>query len=187
MSAPAASAIDRGPGTLIITPTNLATATTYGGTILGATRAHEIDFLDDEILVPGEEFGGATTEALEVQRGCIFYCLMRGFDANALATIFPATSTGSSTGAKVIDGGVQSTVRSGHLRSARAVKLLLAADDPTKRSVLIYKAMPIILPSDRTRFAIFSETTFGIAWHGLPDTANSGRAYKIGKLADLTL
>lgn len=187
MSAPAASAIDRGPGTLIITPTNLSAASPYGGTQLGAARSFEIDFLDDEILVPGEEWRGATTEAIEVQRGLIFYCLMRSFDASGLATIFPNTSTGSSTGTKGIDGGVQSTVRSGHLRSTRAVKLLFAADDASKRSVLIYKAMPIILPGHRTQFTILGESAIGMAWHALPDTANSGRTYQIKRLADLAL
>lgn len=188
MAAPAESAVDRGPGKLIVTPTNLSAAAPYGGTYLGAARDIESDFLDNEdLVVPAEEFAGAPVEGLEMTGCFALYSLMRGFDADALGAIFPNTSTGASSGAKVIDGGVQSTVRSGHLRSARAVKLLFAPDDATKRAVLIYKAMPFVPKGARTRYSILYESVIPVVWLALPDTANSGRTYKIGKIADLTL
>lgn len=188
MAAPAETAVDRGPGNLIVTPTDLSAAAPYGGTYLGAARDIESDFLDDEdVIVPGEEFAGAPVEALEMTGCFALYSLIRGFDATALATIFPNTSTGSSSGAKVIDGGVQSTVRSGHLRSSRAVKLLFAPLNSAKRAVLIYKAMPFIPKGARARYSILYESVIPVVWLALPDTANSGRTYKIGKIADLTL
>ena len=188
MAAPAETAIDRGPGNLIITPTDLSAAAPYGGTYLGAARDIECDFLDDEdLLIPGEEFAGQPVDALEMTGCFALYSLMCGFDASAVATIFPNTSTGASSGAKVIDGSAQGTIRSGHLRGGRAVKLLFAPLDSAKRAVIIYKAMPFVPKGARTRYSILYESAIPVIWIALPDTANSGRTYKIGKLADLTV
>lgn len=187
MGAPSQTSVVRGPGLLIVNPTDLTSPPYYGGTCLGATRAHEYDLLDDEIVVPAEEWAGAVSEGLEVQRGIAFYAILRSFDADAVAAMFANTSTGTS-GGKVVNGSVQGSVRSGHLRSARVKKLLLAPNDATNgEAVIVYKAMPYFLPGDKTRLSILGEINFGTVWHSLPDTANSGRTHKIGRLSDLSL
>lgn len=179
---------NRGPGVLIKDPTSVTVpgaSGNYGGTFLGLSRDHELLMLDKGIVVPGEELGGAPTEELEGGKWCIFGALMRGWDDDALATIYANTATGSSSGKKVVRLGGSQSVKPGHRKSDRAVKLLFLPNDTTKRAVLIYKALPGIREDSRIALSIFRESTHAVSFIGIPDA--TGRVAEVGRLADLTL
>lgn len=190
MAAPTQAAIPRGPGKIVLNPTSTtfgSASAPYGGVYMGAVRAVELDLLDEAMPIPGEEFAGAPVDMLEGAQACILSAIFRGFDATALGAIFPNTSTGGVTGEKVINGTAQGTVRPGHLRSARFAKVLYVPDDTAKRAVILYKAMPVIAGGSRITFSILKESALEIAWYSSIDTANAGRTYKVGPVADLAI
>ncbi len=186
MSARDATKIPRGPGRLFLNPTDLSAAT-YGGTELGATRAHEYELMDS---APGwvlaEEFRSLPVEGVESGGlWMIFYALMRQADPTALAFLFPNTATGASTGDKVIVGDAAGTIRAGAKLSDRYAKVLFAANDPAHESVILYKALPVVVEGSRVMAEIMKERNIAASFVTIPDA--SGRLYKIGRLADLSL
>lgn len=188
MAAGSVTAADRGPGILIKNPTSLTVPGAdgaYGGTLLGLSRDHEIAMMDTPITVPGEELGGAPTEQIEGGKWCVFGALFRGFDDDALATIYANTATGASTGKKVIRIGTGQSVKAGHRVSDRAVKLLFVPKKSSKRAVIIYRALPGIREDSKTALSIFRESTHAVTFVGMPDA--TGRVAEVGRLADLTL
>lgn len=188
MAAGSVNAADRGPGILIKNPTSTTVPGTdgaYGGTLLGLSRDHELAMMDRSIDVPGEELGGAPTEALEGGKWCVFAALFRGWDSDALATIYPNTATGSSTGQKLIRLGMTQSTKPGHRVSDRAVKLLFVPYDSAKRAVLVYRALPRIREDSRLGLTIFRESLHAVTFVGMPD--GTGRVAEVGRLADLTI
>lgn len=191
MAAPSEIAIVRGPGKIVLNPTSGtfgSASAPYGGVYMGAVRGIEIDYLDEPIPVPLEEFSGPG-DMLEGQGlgFIILSTLFRSFDSTAIAAIFPNTSTGSSSGTKGVNGTVQGSVRAGHLRSSRVAKILFVPDTIANQAVIIYKALPVIVGTSRTAFSILRESALEVAWYSIPDTASSGRTYQVKPLADMTI
>jgi len=186
VGAPNVDKADRTSGVLIKTPTDLSStlALAYGGTKLGLSRAHRASFFDVPNPVPLEELGGVPGEFLEGGKWCALTALFRGWDDDAIATVWPNTST--SGGTKVISAGTGESVRAGHLGTDRGIKLLYAPNNPQHRALIIYRAIPILLPEESDIvLSALGETAIEVRFVGVPDA--SGRVYKIGKLSELTL
>lgn len=179
--------IERGPVRLILTPTNLAGShPTYGGTELGAFRAVEYEIVAPNFPLPYEEFGGTPGEVIEGGEWCILYGLMRQWDATALAHVFRNTTTGASSGGKVVHGTVPGTVRAGALGTARAAKILAVPENVSAHEALYLPAgFPFVVAESRVAMSVLRERVLAVAWLGLPDA--SGRCWVKGKIADLTL
>lgn len=187
MAAPAVTKADRASGILIKAPTNLGLtlAAAYGGTALGLSRSHRASFFDIPSPVPLEELGGVAGEFLEGGKWCALTALFRGWDDDAIAAVWPNTSTGGG-GSKVISAGTAQSVRAGHLVTDRAFKLLYAPYNPNHRGLIIYRACPLIDPegSDVVKSAL-GEDALEVRFVGIPDS--SGRVYQIAKLSEMTL
>lgn len=178
--------VERTPGRLILTPTDLAGANpTYGGTELGAVRGVEWEPIAPIFPINYEEFGGPPGEAIEGAEWTVFYALIRQNDATALGHIFRNTSTGSS-GRKVVSWDVDGTVRAGALASARAAKILFVPDNVSDHeAVYLPLAFPMIVGESRIALSILKERNIAVAWLGFPDA--SGFSCKHGLIGDLTL
>lgn len=185
MAADSETAVYRVPVRLILNPTDLGTAPAYGGTQLGIAGVSVLTIHYPRRAVVAEEFG----EVADVVRGGPYVSLttiMRQWDADAIGLIWPSTSTGSSTGDKVID--IPGSARAGSLLSASSCKILgvprdLRADRP---SFLLYKALPLVSEQAELRFAVGTELAVQVSvFQGIRDS--SARILKVGQLADLSL
>jgi hypothetical protein len=174
----------RVPGRLCINPTNLANAFPCGGTDLGAVRGIELRQDAPYYALTAEEFGFEPVEYLE--RGTVWglSCVLRGWDANAIATLFPNTSTGTTTGEKVI--AEPGSVRAGIVISGRSVKLAFVPDNADGApTVLLYKALPLIAVPFQIDLSRHQEMVLTVAFVGIRDA--SARVMAMGMRRDLTL
>lgn len=189
------------PGHLCINPTDISDSTEfpYGGTALGVTREAEMRFGIKTSLVYAEEFG-TPVEAVYTGDTALFAFVIRDLDNDALATVFPNTATGSTSGDKVIEGRVSgvSENRAGYTMSSQSVKLLFAPrvenTDPSSTTyipfdeqpmVLIPKAVPLVEETSMLQLSIKAEIGVGVVFQAIPDS--SGRLYDVGKRGDITL
>lgn len=179
------SKVKRTPVRLAITPTNLGTAFPYGGTALGAARA--VGFVVESPVYPiaNEERGGLA----EVVKGpvqCRLACILRQWSDSVVSTLFAEAFTGSSSGTKgVLVPGSNSYSRPGSLLSNRAVKLIVSAYDSAVPSILIYKAVPVLVRETTIGRGPFAERAYEAVFHGMLDSSN--RLYAEALLADMTL
>tara|TARA_R110000824_G_scaffold89186_1_gene218907 strand:+ start:1385 stop:1939 length:555 start_codon:yes stop_codon:yes gene_type:complete len=171
-------------GRLCINPTNLATAFPHGGTALG--------MISEAVFQPGlkryevtaEEYGGEPIDLVITSETVVFGCLLRGMDSDAWSTSFEDTTTGSSSGEKVVE--YPGATRAGTLASARSVKLLYSPDDiQNDPAILMYSACPILSETAELALAISQEMVVRVVFQGIRDT--SGNVYQIGLLEDLTV
>lgn len=191
MSTRDVTGILRVPGRLYISPTNLGIVAPYGGTELGAVRQVALRLRRNAFRVEAEEFD----ETVELIYGAMKVVglavnLRQALDPTAIATIFPSTSTGASTGSKVIDiPGTGAQARAGSLGSAAAVKLLFAADDAANHpSIILYSAMPAFEENEvEIMSTILSERGLPVVFIPKRDASSPPRVGKIGKLADLAV
>ena len=204
MSAPDVRKIIRIAGRLCINPTDISDSEVFpfSGTALGITRDAELRFNVQTRLVKAEEFGSQVVEAVTAGESALFAFVLREFDNDALATVFPNTATGTTTGNVTIEGRVSGVGvnRSGYLLSNKAVKLLFAPrvenTVPTAGSttnlpldeqpmVLIRKAIPMIEETAMLQLSLKQELGIGVLFQAIPDS--SGRLYDVGRRGDLTL
>jgi hypothetical protein len=178
--------IERSPARVVKDPSNLAAAFPYGGTELGAFRALEHELFGGAFPIPYEEWCGVPGDAVEGADWCIAYGLMRQWDATALAFFFRNTTTGASSGGKMVHGTAPGTVRSGALLSGRAAKILIVPDNPTDHEALYLPlAGPVIVGESRVAMSILKERNLAVSFMGFPDA--TGRCYVQAKIADITL
>lgn len=175
------------PGHLVSGPTNLGAAFPYGGTPLGVTRANVFRPGVKTRLHPAEEFGGITVEATQYGQVPVFGAVLRSWDADALALLFPSAPVGSVSQERVATHNVvTASVRPGYRMSAKTFKLLWAPEDTVQgRALIIYAAIPSVDESAEMALSMSEEFGFGVLFHATPDAA--GRVYEQGKLSDLTL
>ena len=183
MGVPSSLNIERVPGVLIKNPTNLALPPYYGGTVLGAARGCDVDFMDRPSVNYLEEYKGAPGDALEGPEWCVLYAALREFTSDSIRAIFPKSHAGA-TG-EVIDGSVSASPRAGTRRSARSYVLLYAPNEYTQAGLLIYNAMPIIVEGNRTAFSVLHEQVLSVSWMSMPDATK--RTYKFGPVGDMVL
>ena len=187
MSARDATKIIRVPGRLAVAPTNLATAFPHGGTELGAVRAVALRLRQRDFDVVAEEFDEVVETVHGAMRVVGLACLLRQFDDTVIAKVFPSTSTGSSSGSKVID--IPGTARAGRLASATAVKYVFTPDNQTDhQAIILYKA-DAALETDGAEIMchMMQERVLPVVFKPIRDTSSPARVCKIGKLADLSL
>lgn len=187
MAAPNAKNVRFIPGKLVKDPTNLGTTYPYGGTELGLTTAI--------LFKPGvrsrihfaEEFGGAHIENTFVGELVMLSLVLRGFDPDALARVFPNVSTGTITGKPGIDGRVSSGSNlPGYRMSNKAFKLLWVPDDLVDtEALIIYNAIPGVEETAALAMSVSEEFGTPVFFLGAPDTTK--RVYKLAPFDDLVL
>jgi hypothetical protein len=204
MSEGAARKILRIAGDLIINPTDISDSAKapYGGTFLGVTKTAEFRMNITTALVTAEEWGQAPVESLFTGESAVFAFVLRELDNDALGTVFPNTSTGTTSGDKVIEGAVDGVGvnRAGYLLSNKSVSLLFAPQVqkttttpgsstylPYDEQPMIYlrKTIPMVEETSMFQLSLAQEIGIGVVFQSIPDS--NGKLYEIGKRGDLTL
>jgi len=205
MSASDVRKILRIAGKLCINPTDISDTAQfpYGGTALGVTRAAEFRFGIKTALVTAEEWGQAPVESVYTGEVAVFAFVLREFDNDAIATLFPNTAVGATSGDRVIEGRVDGVGvnRAGYLLSDKAVSLLFAPQvDKTTTTpgsttfipydlqpmIYVRKAIPMVEEASMLQLSLAEEVGIGVVFQGIPD-GGTGKVYEVGKRGDLTL
>jgi len=183
MAAPNENLVFRCGGALWLAPTNIAPPGYGTATALGICHDVRLSAVTRQFNIQAEEYGQEVTEAVHMGRDWVLTCLVRGWDNDTLGMMFPNTSTGGSSGNKVISepGGLLS----GSLLSGKAVKLLFAPFNTTHKGFIVYRALPNIHASRPLDFNTAKDLSFLATFRCLRD--GSGRAVKIGQVADLAI
>ena len=190
--------IIRTPGVLVKDPTDISmgAAVPFGGTQLGLTRSIALDWNVRVADVTAEEFGGQVVEKLYAGESAAMAAVLRSYDSDALASVFPLTATGSATGEKVISYELLSAARPGYRLSTLASKILFvpaapALDDSDPDPVddqpwiLLRNAIPQLVSTTRLNLSLRAEWGVGVVWAAMPQA--DGKVYQIGKRGDIAL
>ena len=185
MSARDQTKIIRAPGRLFLNPTTISGSAPYGGTELGAVRKVAVRLRQRSHDVIGEEFD----EPVEFLKGGFrivgLACLLRQYDNTVVSTVFPSTSTGASSGDKVIDD--PGTARPA-LGSATSNKILFVPENATAHpSVILYRADATLEGEVELMHTIQEERALAVLFKALRDGSTPARRGKMGKLADLAV
>lgn len=172
-------------GRLAKAPTDFTAAFPHGGTALGLFGKIELRIVPIRGEVTAEEYHGIPVEVIEGGERVVVGALLREYDADAISTLFPGTSTGTKTGKPVV-ARTFTTLRGG-LGSARSVALVFSPEDTEARPALyLPRAVPLLAEQASLSYSISREWGVPVMFLALPDGSASGRIYQIGLLEDLT-
>lgn len=175
------------PGKLAIAPADLSLPFPHGGTSLGAVRSMLAIPGIKHKDVPYDPYGPEPGEVLYIGSRWSLVATFRGYDADAVATVFPnvtaAPSGRSSSSVKIAHPGSNAP---GSKRSGSAVKLIFTADDPQHPSAIFFRAIPIVdpgleIPLERGSDWEFTGTFLAIR------RASDGNAAAVGLLEVLSV
>lgn len=186
MAAPDALTLIENPGKLVKDPTDLTAADPYGGTVLGITRLPEFRPNQRIKRIIAEEWANVV-DGVYLGEMAVFAAVLGSWDADALGVLFPLTSTGATTGEKVVSHDVNAaSTRAGNLLSGRAHKLLFVPESiRTNHAIYLPNAVPVVDPATVLRLQRDVAGGIGAMWIGLPDA--NGRTYDMARLEDITL
>lgn len=187
MSAAVASEILHVPGRLIVNPTTLALASApdFGGTPIGNAAEVVVRIDHRDHLVRAEEFGNEIVEVVEAGEDFVMAMFLRGFDVDAMLTVFENSVKSSLTGKPVVSYP-GSSIPAGSKGSDRAVRLLYAPENTEEHpAVLMYRGIPLLEEAAQIRFGRSLSREFGTPaiFRGIRDSSN--RLYQIALLEDL--
>jgi len=194
MAASDVATILRLPGLLVKDPTSLASvptpedfrtaATIFGGAVLGVLRGVETRWVIRSRNVAAEEWGGAAAERLYIGESLVVAAILRNFDADTLSAVFPKTSAGATSGARVVEQDLSSASSRAHVRPAHRILFVPVA---VETAPLVYLPAARALPEATARMALGLEEESGIGcvWQASPD--NAGLVYRIALREDMTL
>jgi len=186
MSSPNLSSVLNVPGRLCYGPTSLDTAYPHGGTSIGSVHKVAIVPVQTRKEIKNEAFGQEVSEVIWCGENMVLAAVVRQYDAEAVALLFPNTSIGSVTQQRVISGPTTSTNRPGFMLSEKAVVLLFSPLDPDRTpAILFYRAIPMMEESARMELALQKRFEIGTVFISTRDA--TGRTYSIGFLKDLSL
>ncbi len=175
----------RVPGRFCSAPTNLSAAFPHGGTALGiihhaaARRIGRYDF------VRAHEFAGEVVEVVEGGADWVMAAMVRQYDNDAIAAIWPHTGTGGTSSDKYIEYP-GSTNRAGTLLSTNAFVLMFVPNDTTNHPcVLMRRAVPMIEETAELRLSVLYEFATPVVFACLRPA--SGQAVEIKLKEDISL
>lgn len=176
----------RVPGRLSFGATNLATAYPHGGTAIGIVGAKVLRPAIAQYVVTAEEFGGDPIEHIVTGYSWVLTCLLREYDSDVIAKLFPSTSVGSSTGKRVIKHGSGNLAHP--LASNRVMSnLVFTPNDQTKHvGFIMYRALPEVDGSAGLAMALNQNQEIAVAFTSMRKQT-AAESMQIGFLADLTL
>lgn len=177
MAAPTAQSVIRAPGKLVKDPTSLTGAYPYGGTELGVVRTMEFRPNVRVTVLRAEEWKRPVAHIVTGEEAAMAGVL-RSWDADMLALLFPNTRTGATTGKPAVEGLANSGNRAGFRLEARALKLLFAPDAVDYvPMVLIYRAVAVIDAAASMAMRITEEWGTPFMFAATPDS--EGRDYRV--------
>ena len=186
MAAGSVARIMRGPGQIIIGPTNLSSpSTNYGGTLVGKTTQCALQSLGTPFRIESEALGEAT-DVLEANKRFVFVCFVRGFDDDAVKQFFSTSNYAKGTTTQHAVLSEPGTKVPGESAYDRAVILLYVPDDVIHiPALLIYSGIADWPEGEEFKFQRGSELGISLAVECLRNS--SDKTYSIGRLADLSL
>jgi hypothetical protein len=178
--------IIRNAGTVIATPTSLTPGSdgTYGGSIIGSTRAVALVPLGQVYRVRSEGLG-EYSDVLEGDNRYVASFFLRGRDKAAVANLLAGGyALGATTGQAVwTEPGTKTP---GQSASDRALVWLFAPDDPDRHPAIILRAgIPDF--AEGAEMSLQHDEEFGLAVAIECLRNGSGQLLDIGLLDDLTL
>lgn len=187
MSAPDLSKILRVPGRLSHSPTSLSTDYPHGGTALGTVGALDLLPIDTPFVVTAEEFGGSPVDAVSGGPFWVLDGVLREYDADALAILFPCYAAGARGGPTVQIRATTSGTRAGQRLGASLSRVIVFTPDAVDDYplVVIRRAVPAIQDTARLAFRGNDPAGLPVRWYATPDS--SARIADWGPRRDLTL
>lgn len=176
------------PGRLVINPTSLSAAYPYGGTELGAVHQVGVRRTSASFDITATEYGSAIVETVQGGENWVLGAYLRQFDEDAIAAVFPNTSTGATSKRVKVTHWMDdaSPVRPGSLGSARSVKLLFVPYDTDRsRAVYFYRALPRVEEQWEMALAVDARVEVPVLFVAIPDA--SARVAVVDFLRDITL
>lgn len=172
------------PGRLCMNPTSLTSSYPGGGTGLGIVQDIALEIEQPYKFVQAEEFGGQTVESIITREGCALGAILRSWDPDALALLFPNTSVGATSGQRKV--AAPGSIRPGENLSSRSCVLVFWPDDPDRHPFFVMRrALPAVKETMSVALRIDQEYGVPAMFFGIQDT--SGRLYDWGNGYDITL
>lgn len=174
-------------GRLVANPTDLSAAFPHGGTELGTVRRLVFTARSERPPVRAEEFGGAEVEYIRGAQDAALAAVLREWDPDAIAAVFPNTATGSVSGKPVLRGQVfgAGVTKPGTLASDKALVVLVSPDATDRAEGLILpNALPMPEEQLELQFAIGVEAGLALVFRAVPH-ATSGKTFELGRIRDL--
>lgn len=173
-------------GRLVSNPTTLVGSFPFGGTALGLARDIVVMPTTLSYQVKAEEFGNVTVDVVDGGRSWVLGANLRGYDTDALVTVFPGTNTGSSSGLFGIRETSTGAGRGGRLHSADSIVLLHVPDDTDRhRATLLYRAVPLVDEAAELNLQLANEFMIAVMFIAIPDTSGNVFAHEL--LEDMSL
>lgn len=144
-----------------------------GSTALGLTRDQEFWFGQRQYSVMAEEWGTPHKTYLTGEF-CIFVCVLRQIDSDALSAIFPNISGTTITSAPASS----SLNRAGYELSLKAFVLKWIPIETSAPTLTVLSAVPILEESASMRLSLASEMGLPVAFIGTPDS--DGKTWTFG-------
>ena len=184
MSAPSLERLNYVGGRLAINPTDLSTAWPHGGTGLGLVRDAAAKVKTYAHAILEEPWGGEPSEVVHGGESVTFVAILRTWDADALGLVYPAGSTGATTGERVVSYPGSFLAGAGLYGSA--VKLLFTPTDQENHpAALFYSAMAVLADDVELAYQLDKENETAARFVCARD--GSARVYALGRLRDLSL
>lgn len=179
-----AARILRAPGRLVASPVDLGKVYPYGGTELGLVRSVVVQPIGEAFRVESELLGDAT-DVLESELRFVFSCMLRGWDDDALATLFPDFYSIGGTSSRALFSA-PGNAKPGASALSRSVSLLYAPLDVVNvPAVLVHNGVPDWQAGAELAFQRGTELVLPLAVECVRSV--TGRTLQIGRLADLSL
>jgi len=185
MAAGLAAQIIRGPGRLIVGPTDLTAVYPYGGTEVGLVNQALLTPLGESFRIENEGLGEAT-DILQPNNRALFSCFMRGWDDDAVTKFLKGNrSAGSATQHSVYTSPGARTPGQSTIDYANIVLMLVPDNLIDTDALILYRGIPMW--SDDAEVMFQKREEFGIPLQVDCLRNSSGNIYQIGRLQDLSL
>ena len=186
MSTAVANEILHVPGHLIKNPTNLTAPPDFGGTELGNTAEIVLRVVHRSLELRGEEYASEIVEIIEGSDDIAIACFLRGFDKDALTTIFRNSSISTKTDKPIITW--PGATAPSTLGSSKAFKLLFAPDSTEAvPGLILYNAIPLVQEVAEMRFAFDLSDELGVPVIFRAIRNTPGKLAQMALLEDMSL
>ena len=175
----------RGPGRLIVGPTDLSDADLYGGTEVGLVKTAALVSLGSSFRIENESLGEAT-DILNAPKRWAFSCMLRGYDDDAVEKFLTDGTQAAGSVSFHRTFSVPGATVPGASALSRALILLFVPDDVLHvPSLLIYSGVPEWSEGSEMAWQHESELGIPLAVECMRNSSNN--TLSIGMLADLSL
>lgn len=193
MAAPDLNTIIRCPGRLCINPSAFTAAWPHGGQGLGAVQDIVFKPGRSSTILREESYGNEVYDIVDLGESVVVAAALKSWDADAVAALFPSTTTGSVSRKRgifypypTVQGGTAGgTFRPGTMRSNSAVRLLFTPNDTAKYpGIYLYNALPMVEEAAQIRLTLEEDGLIPVVFYGTRD--QSHRVYSVARMEDLT-